>query len=120
MTRAGLLLVLVGLAGAGLPAAAGGLWLPVRGVRVSGFGWRDDPFGEGWRLHQGVDVAAPEGAPVAARAEGVVVRRVQVPLGSWVRAGGVIGEVGSTGRSTGPHLHFEVRYREVPVDPCRT
>jgi murein DD-endopeptidase MepM/ murein hydrolase activator NlpD len=144
VTRAGLLLLLVGLAGAGLPAAAGGLWLPVRGVLVSGFGWRDDPFGEGWRFHQGVDVAAPEGAPVAARAEGVVVyagwaegyglvvvldhgrgyqtlyahlRRVQVPPGSWVRAGGVIGEVGSTGRSTGPHLHFEVRYREVPVDP---
>ncbi len=144
MTRAGLLLLLVGLTCAGLPAVAGGLWLPVRGVLVSGFGWRDDPFGEGWRFHLGVDVAAPEGAPVAARAEGVVVyagwaegyglvvvldhgrgyetlyahlRGIRLPVGSWVRAGGVIGEVGSTGRSTGPHLHFEVRYRKVPVDP---
>jgi murein DD-endopeptidase MepM/ murein hydrolase activator NlpD len=125
-------------------AGAADLWLPVRGGLVSGYGWRDDPFGEGWGLHFGVDVAAPEGAPVAARADGVVeyagwasayglvvvlahgseyhtlyahLRRVRVGRGDRVRAGQVVGEVGSTGRSTGPHLHFEVRFRGVPVDP---
>jgi murein DD-endopeptidase MepM/ murein hydrolase activator NlpD len=139
------LLVLALLASAACSrAAAGGLWLPVRGVLVSGFGWRVDPFGEGWRYHLGVDVAAPEGAPVASRADGVVVhadwmgaygltvvvdhgfgyqtlyahlRRSLVRAGQRVRAGQVVGEVGSTGRSTGPHLHFEVRYQGLPVDP---
>ncbi|GBD28935.1 Murein hydrolase activator NlpD [bacterium HR32] len=125
-----------------VPAAD--LWLPVRGALVSGYGWRDDPFGEGWHFHSGVDVAAPEGAPVAARADGGVeyagwasayglvvvlahgsdyqtlyahLRRIRVQRGDRVRAGQLVGEVGSTGRSTGPHLHFEVRYRGVPVDP---
>ena len=127
------------------PQAVGqSFWLPVVGSIVSGYGWRADPFGEGWRIHWGLDIAAPEGAPVAARAEGSVVfagwagsyglvvglehgrdwhtlyahlRTVHVRVGDRVRAGAAIGEVGSTGRSTGPHLHFEVRYRGFPVDP---
>ncbi len=145
MPRAAVLVLLLCVAaGLAAGASAGGLWLPARGVLVSGFGWRDDPFGEGWRFHFGVDIAAPEGAPVAARAGGEVVyagwaggyglvvvldhgggyqtvyahlRRARVAPGFPVRPGEVVGEVGSTGRSTGPHLHFEVRYRGVPVDP---
>jgi murein DD-endopeptidase MepM/ murein hydrolase activator NlpD len=127
-----------------LQAVGQSFWLPVVGSIVSGYGWRADPFGEGWKIHWGLDIAAPEGAPVAARAEGNVVfagwagsyglvvvlehgrdwhtlyahlRTVHVRVGDRVRAGAAIGEVGSTGRSTGPHLHFEVRYRGFPVDP---
>lgn len=109
------------------------LW-PVRGILTSDFGWRRDPFS--WRrdFHAGVDIAAPYGAPVVAAAAGRVVftgwegalglvvvvdhgdyvtryghlSRVAVQPGQQVDKGQLIAYVGSTGRSTGPHLHYEV------------
>ena len=115
------------------------LLLPIIGssVHTSGFGWRLHPLLGGWRLHAGEDLAAPEGTPVVAALSGKVVssglaggyglaveiehqrplRRslyghlseLYVKSGDTVRQGEVIGRVGSTGLSTGPHLHFELR-----------
>jgi murein DD-endopeptidase MepM/ murein hydrolase activator NlpD len=106
-------------------------------VNTSGFGWRLHPLLGAWRLHAGEDLAAPEGTPVVAALSGKVVssglaggyglavevehqrpmRRtlyghlseLYVKAGDVVRQGEVIGRVGSTGLSTGPHLHFELR-----------
>jgi murein DD-endopeptidase MepM/ murein hydrolase activator NlpD len=115
------------------------LLLPLIGsaVNTSGFGWRLHPLLGIWRLHAGEDLAAPEGTPVVAALSGRVVssgvaggyglavelehqrplRRtiyghlseLYVKPGEWVRQGEVVGRVGSTGLSTGPHLHFELR-----------
>jgi murein DD-endopeptidase MepM/ murein hydrolase activator NlpD len=95
-------------------------------------------------VHWGIDIAAPAGMPVLASAAGVVqyagwyagyglvvvlahkggwqtvyghLGQINVHLGRPVEQAAVIGRVGSTGISTGPHLHFEVRYRGRPVDP---
>ena len=118
------------------------------GVIRSGFGWRVHPILGYRRLHTGVDYAAPRGTPILAAGNGVVekmgwtsgyghftlVRHTNgyetgyghqsafakglVP-GSRIRQGQVIGYVGSTGLSTGPHLHFEIRVNGTPVDPLR-
>lgn len=112
----------------------------------SGFGWRIDPFTGRSALHTGVDYQAPIGTPILAAAGGVVVTqeyhpeygnlieidhgkdlitryahasRVLVKKGDLVKRGQKVGEVGSTGRSTGPHLHFEVLVRGVPQDPIK-
>lgn len=118
----------------------------MRGEFVSGFGWRRHPMGGGGAHHDGIDIKAPRGAPVRAAAAGIVVhigwgrafgRYVRVRHGDdletlyahlarvpkSLKAGhrvtpeDVIGFVGSTGRSTGPHLHFEVRRDGKPLDP---
>ena len=118
--------------------------LPLVGRLSSGFGLRVDPLGEGRRHHKGLDIAAPKGSPIGA-VEGGVVRSagwrggygnavvvehadgtealyghcdsVKVHEGQRVKAGQTIGTVGSTGRSTGPHLHFELRENGEQVDP---
>lgn len=119
--------------------------MPVEGVHLtSGFGMRWHPVTGGRRAHKGVDLAAPTGTPVYASADGVVGRaewfssyglyvqlehgadietryghmsRLNVYSGQRVRKGDLIGFVGSTGRSTGPHLHYEVRIAGVAVNP---
>ena len=118
---------------------------PVEGVTfTSGFGMRYHPVLHQRRAHKGVDLAAPTGTPVYAPADGVVgkaewfssyglyislghgasietryghLSRLNVSAGQQVRKGDLIGFVGSTGRSTGPHLHYEVRIDGMAVNP---
>jgi murein DD-endopeptidase MepM/ murein hydrolase activator NlpD len=118
--------------------------LPVHGRPTSGFGDRVDPINHTVSRHPGFDLAAPTGTPVGAAAAGKVVRagaagtygnlvvirhadgletryahlsRVDVKVGDEVPQGAQIGAVGTTGRSTGPHLHFEVREAGEAIDP---
>jgi murein DD-endopeptidase MepM/ murein hydrolase activator NlpD len=117
---------------------------PVNGPITSPFGYRNDPVLGGNRLHAGVDIGASSGTPIKAAGDGVVVMagwnggygnftlidhggglatgyghqsRIGVRVGQHVSTGEVIGNVGSTGASTGPHLHWEVRVNGTPVDP---
>jgi murein DD-endopeptidase MepM/ murein hydrolase activator NlpD len=120
--------------------------LPVRGLLTSGFSWRRHPFTGRRQFHPGLDVAAPEGTPVHAPADGVVVKterhggygkvlyvshgdgittryghllEYRTRPGERVRRGDVVGLVGNTGRSTGPHLHYEVLVHGKQVDPMK-
>ena len=120
---------------------------PVRGGRwTSGFGPRRDPNGRGRSMHNGLDIAAPRGTPVRATAAGVVTfagrlrgygrvvkirhafgfetiyahnNRVRVKVGQRVSRGDRIADVGSTGRSTGNHVHYEIRIDNEPVNPVK-
>jgi murein DD-endopeptidase MepM/ murein hydrolase activator NlpD len=118
---------------------------PVSGTITSPFGWRSNPFGGSPEFHQGLDIAAPTGTTVVAAASGTVIlakwyggygnyilidhgggystgyghlSAIYVSDGQAVQRGQAIGAVGSTGQSTGPHLHFEVRIDGKPVDPA--
>jgi murein DD-endopeptidase MepM/ murein hydrolase activator NlpD len=120
------------------------LW-PVDGSLESGFGGRRNPFGgRSFEFHTGQDIDAPWGAPVVAAASGKIViagwqhgygqvvyidhgsglttryghlSQIGVKVGQTISRGEVLGRVGSTGRSTGPHLHYEVRINDNAVDP---
>jgi len=120
---------------------------PVKGpYNASGFGRRVDPFTGQWAMHDGIDFLAEFGAPIAAAAAGMVVfsglhpqygymvdidhgndlvtryahaSKLFVREGDVVQRGHKIGQVGSSGRSTGPHLHFEVRYRGAAQNPAK-
>jgi murein DD-endopeptidase MepM/ murein hydrolase activator NlpD len=122
------------------------LGYPVYGKITSHLGWRKNPFGSGYEFHSGIDIAAPQGSKVRATADGVVVlagwygdygktviirhpsgyltlyghlSQIDVKEGQKVKAGDVVGRVGSTGRSTGPHLHYEVIKGNKPIDPSK-
>jgi murein DD-endopeptidase MepM/ murein hydrolase activator NlpD len=117
---------------------------PVANTESSGFGWRNDPFRHRPKFHAGTDFRGKHGTPVLAAGDGVVslarwyggygnfiqvdhgggvvtayahLRRFLVKPGDVVVAGQAIGRMGATGRTTGPHLHFEVRLDGRPVDP---
>lgn len=114
-------------------------------VRTSNFGYRRDPMTGNAKWHSGIDLAAPTGTPIVATGDGVVssagwrggygiavvlehgngiqtlyghMSRLNVQAGERVQAGQVIGTVGSTGRSTGPHLHYELRKDGTPINPA--
>ncbi len=119
------------------------IW-PVKGWLSSSFGYRRSPFTNRREFHAGIDVVARVGTPIFAPADGVVIStkriggfgktvRIQhmqgivttfahnsvnlVKVGQRVKRGDIIAKVGSTGRSTGPHLHYEVRINGVAVNP---
>lgn len=121
------------------------IW-PVTGFVSSSFGGRNSPFGRGGQFHKGLDISNRIGTPVVAPAEGTVImaqpdgaygnsveiehgggivtkyahlQKSVVKPGQWVKRGEVLGYVGMTGRTTGPHLHYEVRLNGVPVNPMR-
>ena len=125
-------------------ASSGYLQWPVRGPITSPFGWRIHPIAGVRRFHEGIDIAADTGTPIAAAEAGRVIyagwyggygnyilidhgggvstgyghcSAIYVSVGQDVSRGQAIGAVGTTGESTGPHLHFEVRINGKPVDP---
>ncbi len=122
-----------------MPAVA-----PVRGILTSRFGYRRDPFTKRRAFHNGIDIVAPRGKEVKATGDGLVIkagraqglgnsvyishgyglttryghlRRIAVKAGQKVRRGDVIGYVGNSGRSSGYHLHYEVRDGGRPSNP---
>ncbi|PZU05318.1 MAG: hypothetical protein DI619_00860 [Francisella sp.] len=120
------------------------LGFPHQGRMTSGFGERIHPITRAISMHEGIDLSGVIGAPVKSTASGIVVfagrnrgygnvikiqhehgymtvyahlSKIQVSDGQLVHAGDIIGNLGDTGRSTGPHLHYEVRYNNMPVNP---
>jgi peptidoglycan hydrolase FlgJ len=132
------------IADATMPIATTQLQMPVKGRISSGFGNRFHPIDKVTKFHSGIDIAAPRGTPIGAAAEGVVtfagsqkgygnlvvvkhadgketryghMEKIFVSEGEKVTVGQAIASVGSIGKSTGPHLHFEVKEAGKMVDP---
>jgi len=126
-------------------ASTPSIW-PTQGWISSGFGYRTSPFTMQREFHKGLDISAPQGTPIYAPAKGKVsfsgrdggyglsltvdhgtgimtryahLHSIAVKNGQKVTRGQLIAYVGNTGRSTGPHLHYEVRLNGVPVNPMR-
>lgn len=126
-------------------AATPSIW-PTRGWVSSGFGRRVSPFTGMDTMHGGIDISAPTHTPVISVAAGTVITagpekslgnaivvshgygykttyghlsKVKVKPGQYIKRGDVIGEVGTTGLSTGPHLHYEIEINGSPVDPLK-
>ncbi len=121
------------------------IW-PTRGVLTSRFGYRTSPFGLGRDFHPGIDIAGSIGTPIMATASGTVslagwdqgfgktvviehsgslstlyghLEKVAVYEGEQVKRGDIIGYLGNTGLSTGPHLHYQIMVNHTPVNPKR-
>jgi len=119
------------------------IW-PVRGWLTSGFGYRIDPFTGLRQFHEGLDIANRMGTPIIAPADGVVSRcsntfgfgliveinhgygiltryghlsKAYVSVGQRIKRGERLAAMGNSGRATGPHLHYEVRLNNVPLNP---
>ena len=117
---------------------------PVERSESSGYGWREDPMRKRSKFHHGCDYRGKSGTPILAAGDGTVIfagrrggygkvvfvdhgggivtryahlRRIETTVGASVGGGERIGQLGSTGRTTGPHLHFEVRLAGRSVDP---
>ncbi|UCF30093.1 MAG: M23 family metallopeptidase [bacterium] len=128
-----------------LLASTPSIW-PAKGWKTSGFGYRTSPFTGRREMHKGVDVATRTGTAIIAPADGLVLftgreggfgnvvvidhgygiitkyahcSTMEVKVGQKVDRGEIIARVGNTGRSTGPHLHYEVAVNGVPVNPMR-
>jgi murein DD-endopeptidase MepM/ murein hydrolase activator NlpD len=127
-------------------AAPPSLW-PVEGRLMSGFAQRTDPFSGEGAFHKGVDISASTGTPVRSAADGVVIlaepvsggygrlvivdhgggvqtyyahlSKINVHTGQELHRGDLVGAVGSSGRTTAPHLHYEVRVDGTPRNPIR-
>ncbi len=129
----------------GFFASTPSIW-PTEGWVTSEFGYRRSPFTDRRELHKGLDIAGPIGTPIYSTANGRVLsaerdgaygltvtidhgagivtlyahmHRLVVEGGQEVSRGELIGYMGNTGRTTGPHLHYEVRLNGIPVDPIR-
>lgn len=129
----------------GILTAMPSIW-PVTGFVSSSFGRRNSPFGSGGQFHKGLDISNRIGTPIVAPAEGTVImsgpdgaygnsveiehgggivtkyahlQKSLVKPGQWLKRGETLGYVGMSGRTTGPHLHYEVRLNGVPVNPMR-
>lgn len=127
------------------PNAIPSIW-PVRGRLTAGFGQRMDPFSGEEAFHPGIDIADALGTDVMATGDGLVIEaepdagygrsvlidhgdgittryahlsRIFVVVGEQVKQGEIIGAIGTSGRTTGPHLHYEVRIHGTPVNPAR-
>jgi murein DD-endopeptidase MepM/ murein hydrolase activator NlpD len=121
------------------------IW-PTRGWFTSGFGYRISPFTGLRQMHEGIDISNRIGTPIISPADGLVtnigrewgfgkilvmshgfgfttryghLNRIEVKIGQKVKRGQKIAEIGNTGRSTGPHLHYEVKLNGVPVNPMK-
>lgn len=121
------------------------IW-PVKGLMTAGYGYRSSPFTGQREMHEGLDVAAPHGSPIVATADGVVSfsgllsafgsvvfinhghgfttfyahnSSNRVKEGQMVKRGEVIAYVGTSGRTTGPHVHYEVQVNGVTVNPMK-
>jgi murein DD-endopeptidase MepM/ murein hydrolase activator NlpD len=121
------------------------IW-PVQGWVTSGFGFRTNPFTGLTQMHEGIDISNRIGIPVTASADGIIsdigsdwahgkilvishgfgmitryshLNKVLVRVGQKVKRGDKIAEVGMSGKTTGPHLHYEVRLNGIPVNPMR-
>jgi murein DD-endopeptidase MepM/ murein hydrolase activator NlpD len=128
-----------------LLASTPSIW-PTKGWLSSRFGYRISPFTDEKEFHKGIDISTRINSPIVAPADGVVfgvdldqgfgrtlvikhgygvatiyahLNKILVKRGQYVKRGEKIALVGNTGRSTGPHLHYEVRLNGVPVDPLR-
>ena len=121
------------------------IW-PVKGLITASYGYRQSPFTGAREMHEGLDVAAPYGSPILATADGIVSfagplaafgnvvfvnhghgfttfyahsSKIKVKEGQSVKRGDVLAYVGTTGRTTGPHVHYEVQVNGVTVNPMK-